>query len=181
MKQYIKCNMNHKIRIKLNDKGIKIMHDNHNEMVKGYENAPELKLTEIDGYVELQFHEFVRIFGNHISYTQMPFETTIFLIEIEEEKAKTEEELKRRLRNDDDIIYQNDFKMEILETGLKCDDTIDKLKQCLNEKLASSVINKENKNIILELAEAIINIEKDLYKFNMKHNSVAPMTIMNFK
>ncbi len=76
----MKFNINNYVKVKLTDRGRKILEDQHAEIKKSLPNAEPLYIPDEDGFVRFQLWELISTFGKHIYHgCDIPFETTIDL------------------------------------------------------------------------------------------------------
>ena len=76
-------NLNDEVKIKLNDKGIEILKQEHERINQLLERKDkfEVKLDE-DGYYKEQLWRIMQVFGKHIALgADVPFETDIIVFE----------------------------------------------------------------------------------------------------
>jgi hypothetical protein len=81
----IRFNINHTVKVKLNDRGRKILKDNHDRLFSGYPvNAkPEYHPAKEDdeGWSKWQLHSLMSSLGNHCFMGPVPpFETEIIIV-----------------------------------------------------------------------------------------------------
>ena len=73
-------NVNDSVRVKLNDRGVKILRERHDELRKRLPSVGNFTLPAVDenGWSKFQLWDLMRIFGPHISLGMVtPFDTTI--------------------------------------------------------------------------------------------------------
>lgn len=76
----IDVNINDNVLVKLNDKGFKILEDQHEALRELFLNVGEFvpPKTDSDGYCKFQLWELMQTFGPHIRLSeQPPFDTEI--------------------------------------------------------------------------------------------------------
>ncbi len=85
MTKTIKFNANYNVKIKLTEYGIPILKEYLNEnslfIPKEYREAYKLTIKpDANGYYEIQLHELMRIFGNHMIPNKEPFEMNMLIV-----------------------------------------------------------------------------------------------------
>ena len=79
----IPFNLNDHIKAKLNEHGIKILRDAHDELKQYVPSLGEFKAPPVDadGYSTFQMWNFMETFGPsmYMSNTKMPFELNVFI------------------------------------------------------------------------------------------------------
>lgn len=81
----INFNANHYVKVKLTEYGIPILKEYLNEqslaIPKEYREAYRLTIKpDSNGYYDIQLHELMRIFGNHMIPNKEPFETNMLIL-----------------------------------------------------------------------------------------------------
>jgi hypothetical protein len=92
----VKFNLNHRILVKLNDKGYKKLADYNNEIADLYPSIERRNpsyykaMADKEGYSSFQMHDFMNKFGYVSLGFDLPFETNV-LIEIDESELKQQQ------------------------------------------------------------------------------------------
>ena len=86
MEQFVEVNLNHHIRVKLNDKGKSLYNNRYSDKFSPSLLAQlNIKPLVIDheGYSQFQLHEFMEIFGNHFgpSAQDIPIESMNVMVQ----------------------------------------------------------------------------------------------------